>query len=362
MATNTQVSGATVYPQPRDCSQFDQNALTLQIIRDVVAQFQLDYDSAETYGINDLVLYQGHLFQSLVAGNTNNTPSTSPTQWQQITAVTAVTNLAIANQTTTSLDVTSSTGNDATLSAATGSNSGLQSATDKTNHDALIIITGVSGGDLHLGTFTGSTIQDSRTIKLAIQDLETALEALSGTNLSISNQTSTTLEIASSNGTNAIVPQATGSNAGLMTATDKTKLDGLGGPSGSGTPTQDNLTSGVVTADVERDGLNATTLTNPGTGEYNIIIPSGSYFRRATVFANNTVLNSGAITLSIDNSANSKDRRVSVQIYQASDNALVDQKTTGTLNSQITSGNVTILAFPANMGNFGSSGFYVEIS
>lgn len=44
----------------------------------------------------------------------------------------------------------------------------------------LITLSGVAAGSTDLGTFTGVTIADGRTIKGALQDLETALEALSG--------------------------------------------------------------------------------------------------------------------------------------------------------------------------------------
>ena len=46
--------------------------------------------------------------------------------------------------------------------------------------DALITLSGVSEGDTDLGTFTGSTISDNRTVKAALQDLETSLETVSG--------------------------------------------------------------------------------------------------------------------------------------------------------------------------------------
>lgn len=45
--------------------------------------------------------------------------------------------------------------------------------------DDLITLSGVLTGATHLGTFTGTTIPDSQTIKAALQALETAFEALS---------------------------------------------------------------------------------------------------------------------------------------------------------------------------------------
>lgn len=46
--------------------------------------------------------------------------------------------------------------------------------------DDLITLSGVAEGSTNLGTFTGSTISDSRTVKAALQDLETSLESVSG--------------------------------------------------------------------------------------------------------------------------------------------------------------------------------------
>ena len=46
--------------------------------------------------------------------------------------------------------------------------------------DNLVALSGLSKDTTNLGTFTGSTITDSRTIKEALQDLETSLESVSG--------------------------------------------------------------------------------------------------------------------------------------------------------------------------------------
>jgi hypothetical protein len=46
--------------------------------------------------------------------------------------------------------------------------------------DDIITLSGVAEGAQHLGTFTGSTIADSVTIKAALQELETAVEGLGG--------------------------------------------------------------------------------------------------------------------------------------------------------------------------------------
>lgn len=46
--------------------------------------------------------------------------------------------------------------------------------------DDLVTLSGVADGAVNLGTFTGSTITDNRTIKEALQDMETAFEAAAG--------------------------------------------------------------------------------------------------------------------------------------------------------------------------------------
>jgi len=47
---------------------------------------------------------------------------------------------------------------------------------DLGNVNDLVTLTGVSGGSTNLGAFTGSIIQNSRTIKAALQDIETYVE------------------------------------------------------------------------------------------------------------------------------------------------------------------------------------------
>jgi len=87
------------------------------------------------------------------------------------TDLTATQNLA-----TTTLH--SSTGDDVVILGADATRSGVMTASQATNLAALITLSGVSAAATNLGTFTGTTITDSATIKSAFQELETALEAV----------------------------------------------------------------------------------------------------------------------------------------------------------------------------------------
>lgn len=100
------------------------------------------------------------------------------------------------------VEITSSTGTDVTIDSASSSLAGLMSSTDKNNLTKLGTLSGVSLGSTNLGSFTGSIIQDNRTIKQALQDLETSLD--SGTGLSLGNLTSTTNDLTITNGSNSV--------------------------------------------------------------------------------------------------------------------------------------------------------------
>lgn len=103
------------------------------------------------------------------------------------------TNLSFERDATT-VTVESSTGNDAILPAATDTLAGVMVSADKVKVDFLSIteavnadhvnnlktLSGMAGGSDDLGTFTGSTIPDSSTIKSALQELETFVESIVG--------------------------------------------------------------------------------------------------------------------------------------------------------------------------------------
>jgi len=82
-----------------------------------------------------------------------------------------------ATHAASSVIIESSSGDDATINAATTTLAGVMTASDKTNLNSLVTLSGVSAASTDLGTFTGTTIADSSTIKQALQALETSLEA-----------------------------------------------------------------------------------------------------------------------------------------------------------------------------------------
>lgn len=134
----------------------------------------------------------------------------------------------------------------------------------------------------------------------------------------------------------------------------------LGG-GGGGSAAEDALISGTVTANVYRNGGTATTISNPASGEYDLSIKSSAAFRGADVFGNNTTLNgSNEFVLRVDNSANSADRRVLIQVYDRSTGALIDQQATSTNHNATIAGNITTITFPG-MNLFGATGFDIIV-
>jgi hypothetical protein len=112
----------------------------------------------------------------------------------------------------TSVTVTSSTGSNTTVAAATTTNAGVFAAADKTKLDGI-----AAGAQVNVAT-----------------------------NLSYTSAASTGT-VNSSTGTNATIPAATTSIAGLLTSTDKTKLDGIatGATANNGTVTSVAASAGT---------------------------------------------------------------------------------------------------------------------
>lgn len=91
--------------------------------------------------------------------------------------------------------------------------------------DDLKTLSGVAGGSVNLGTFTGSTITDNQTIKSALQELETAVEGVGG------GHDAVTLAASATTGGLSLTTQeigfqaATGAQNGYLTSTDWTTFN-----------------------------------------------------------------------------------------------------------------------------------------
>jgi hypothetical protein len=140
-------------------------------------------------------------------------------------------------------ELASSTGTNVTLPEASQSAAGLISSTDKTKLDGI-----ASGAQVNVGTnltYTASTrvlasstgndatLPEATTSnaglfssadKTKLDGMDAGAEPNVGTNLSY---TASTRELASSTGTNVTLPEVTTSNAGLLSSSDKTKLNGI---------------------------------------------------------------------------------------------------------------------------------------
>lgn len=161
-----------------------------------------------------------------------------------------------------------------------------------------------------------------------------------------------------------IEPNATADQSGaeIVSAID-TQLGGNAWQSGGGGSSiaYDDLSSGNLFANITRQGGSATTIASPSAGEFNLDIKSGAHIHAVTLFGNNTTLNaSQEMIIRLDNSDNSRDRRVSIQLYDAGNGALVNQHATGTNHSINIAGNVTVITIPG-LNGFSATGFFVEI-
>lgn len=123
----------------------------------------------------------------------------------------------------------------------------------------------------------------------------------------------------------------------------------------------DSLTSGSVTAEVTRSGGTATTISTPGAGIYDLDIKAGADIEVITVFGDNGDLDgSNQFTLTIDNNANSRERRFNIQLHDANTGAVQDPHAIGCNWTQNVTANVTTILFPG-MDAFGATGFYIEL-
>ena len=202
------------------------------------------------------------------------------------------TNIAQGTRTTTTVPVTSSTGTDATLAAATTSLAGVMTSADKTKLDGIatgaqvnvgtnltkttsttdVTINSSTGTNVAIGAATGSV---AGVMTSALYDNVIANNAKVTnvtTNLGYTASTSNGI-VTSSDGTNATLPLVvSGGNAGLMSGTDKSKLDGIPGDiitEAEGIASNDNDTSLPTSAAVKDYVDSAVTVGMAYKGAYN---------------------------------------------------------------------------------------------
>ena len=191
-----------------------------------------------------------------------------------LTAAAGVTNLTTTRN-STSVTVVADTGTDAVLPAASSTEAGVMTAADKAKLDG--ITPGAGSGTTNLTASRNATsvtvLSDTGTD--AVLAAASATEAgvmtaadkakLDGipagggggggaTNLSFT-RTSTTVTIVSDTGTDAVLPTANVDSAGIMTADDKTKLDGIPAGGATNLTFSRNATSVTVLSDTGTDAV-----------------------------------------------------------------------------------------------------------
>lgn len=183
-----------------------------------------------TYIVNDAIVYNGSTWDKI-----DNTAGGAST-----------TDLGVGTRTDTTIIITSSTGADVTVPQATTTQAGAMSGTDKTKLNGLTNYTLPTAA---AGTLGGVKVGSG----LAIDGGGVLSSTGSGTtDLGIGVRTGTTLIVSSSTGVDATIPQATTTEAGLLSGTDKTKLNGLSNythPTGDGNlhvPATSTTNSGKV--------------------------------------------------------------------------------------------------------------------
>lgn len=127
----------------------------------------------------------------------------------------------------------------------------------------------------------------------------------------------------------------------------------------AGSISYDTYSSGAASALIARFGGTAVIVTNPSTGTYDIEIPANANVHTIDFIGNNTILSGGQLTLTIDNSANSRDRIFMAQLLYST-GGQVDHVATSTTYTQTTSGNITTIIFP-NMNGFGGGGYTIML-
>ncbi|MEL6141241.1 MAG: hypothetical protein AAFU67_06455 [Bacteroidota bacterium] len=142
----------------------------------------------------------------------------------------------------------------------------------------------------------------------------------------------------------------------------KTAIESLGG-GGGGVSRSVDTPMAILAASIKavRFGGSAITFGGSANAGYDVTIPADTEVTQLDFTGDSTTANaSGELVLNIDNSANSYDRRFSIEVYDGSNNARLDQFATGVIPAQTISGNITTITIPNISGNF-PSGVIVQL-
>lgn len=141
-----------------------------------------------------------------------------------------------------------------------------------------------------------------------------------------------------------------------ITVDQKGRLTAAASGSGGGA-SFDSLTSGSFTALVTRMGGSAVVISSPAAGEFTLTVPSGAHLVGADCFTSNASVNgSNETVIRINNAANSRDRRVQIQVIEVGANAELV-----VIWTQAVSANQTTITLP-DMNANGAGGYRILLN
>lgn len=213
------------------------------------------------------------------------------------------TDLAVANLTDSTLDVTSSTGADTTLPQAVAATSaGLMSGTDKAKLDGIapaagpphiIEDEGVPLAQRDALNFIGTNVTVTDNAGTDATDI-----TVEDINLGTGSATDTTLEITNTGGNNATLPQAVAStSAGLLSGTDKAKLDGVAANAEANPTIEDEGVALTKRPTLDFQGAGVSVTDDAVNNQTVVTIPGGGGGSAIEVENNGTSLTTGATKL-----------------------------------------------------------------
>lgn len=232
--------------------------LNLNYTKPIEKQVKENFDAVESF-VDDL---ETNKQDTLVSGTNIKTINGQSLLGSGDIAISGggVTDLSIANQTSTTLDIASSSGNDATIPQATITEAGLLNATDKIK---LNNTTNTNSGDETQATIktklgSATTLQDGYLTSTDWNTFNNKQNALGFAPENLANKENTTLDTSTTKyPTNNLV------KTNIDLKVNKTQT--IAGTALSGNITQDNITGLSTTGIVKRTGVNTLAIATGGT-------------------------------------------------------------------------------------------------